>query len=524
MDPLLTSFEALVARQPEALAVVVGSSDPCVDLDAEDRSDASTGQRWTRADLDQAARELERRWARPGPTGTPSSGLAPGHVVVLNLPPGPGFLAAWIAIRRAGACALLADPGLTAAELERIQRTLPPDFRVVPREGRGERRTTVTGLDLDLEPVDRGDARQDPARPAALHAAAIVKLTSGTSGTPRGVIMLPEHLQVDGLQLQASMGFDGTDRFLCVIPFTHSYGFSLLPTSLFLFGCPLVIPGSLDPLECARREGATVLPGVPAWYRARLRLIDGNFHRNFRWPETLRLYCTAGEPMPSDVARAWRSASGRPIQALYGTSECGGIAFDRTGDSTEAGRVGTAVEGVELELLNEMETSVPSRSGTETTARGTVLVRSEGIAAGYWPASGVSDAHLRPAKPPQRLGSFQTEDIGRFHGAELELLGRLSAWINVSGKKVDPREVEATIALMDDVDEVAVYGFLDDSGVERVRAVVASSADTPPSYLTISSWCRRHLTAYKVPRSILVVRGLPRNERGKIDMRRLITP
>ena len=145
-----------------------------------------------------------------------------------------------------------------------------------------------------------------------------------------------------------------------------------------------------------------------------------------------------------------------------------------------------------------------------------VTVASAAVAAGYVP------------EPEARLagGVFVASDVavwvertgdggGELH--ELQLRGRLDDLINVKGKKVDPREVEGVLARLPGVEEAAVLGIpMPGREGEVVRAVVAC----PAGGLTVEAvvaWCREHLAAHKVPRSVVLLAHLPRNNRGKLD-------
>jgi long-chain acyl-CoA synthetase len=464
LDPFVRAFEAHAAARPRA-PVLHWSGGVC-----------------TRADLLARARVAGETLDR--------AGVGSGTVVALCAAPGPAFLAAWLALRAREACVLALEPSTAAEERERCLAALGAElvWEVGPEfqgQGRG------------LRPSGAPSAAQLPGVAALL-------LTSGSSGAPRAVALGADALAADGRQLASTMGLRGDDRLLSVLPWSHSYGFSLLPTSALLLGSTLVLPGEEDPREAAERAAATVLPSVPSWFRVQLAL------RGERpWPRSLRLFLSAGAVLPPAVARAWRAHTGRPIHVFYGSSEAGGITFDRRGDAGERGTVGTPVDGVQVELAPEAE---PGRGGT-------VRARSAAVALGYHP----SPAGGSPSDPAGRLGEgvFETEDLARWEDGELRLLGRRSEWINVKGHKVDPREVERTIAALPGVDEVIVIPReLPGGRGQSVRAVIASSAGAV-TYEQVIDWCRGKLAPHKVPRAVTVVRELPRTERGKVDRRAL---
>jgi acyl-coenzyme A synthetase/AMP-(fatty) acid ligase len=129
------------------------------------------------------------------------------------------------------------------------------------------------------------------------------------------------------------------------------------------------------------------------------------------------------------------------------------------------------------------------------------------VAAGYLPEPDGSLAG----------GRFRASDLGAWAGGELALRGRIDDLVNVKGKKVNPREVEAVLARLHGVVEVAVLGVPHPAtGSETLRAVVACSRGRL-NREEIVGWCREHLSGHKVPRSVILVDRLPRTARGKLD-------
>lgn len=462
----------------------------------------SPGREATVGEVDALAGAAERALVR--------GGVAEGALVALAAGNGPGFLAALLALWRRGSPALLLDfrapevEGLRAARflgaaaVLRTSSCWPQeegDFAISPVPVPG-----VAGGGLEA-------TGGRPFAPRALDGAAVVKLTSGSTGLPRGVATPAEALVADDAGLAASMGFRDGDRLLAAIPLSHSYGLSSLAMPALMRGTPLVLPageGPIEPLVAAERAGATVFPTVPAYVEGLLRLS----HRP-AWPGSLRLVITAGAPLAPTAARRFRETFGLPVHVFYGASECGGICYDREGGAGERGTVGTPVDGVEVRLEAPDGGQAPGDGEP-----GVVTVASRAVAWGYLP------------EPDPRLGGgrFRAGDLAVWAGeaggresGELALRGRVDDLINVKGKKVDPREVERVLAELEGVEEVAVLGVpLPERGSEMVRAVIAARAGRL-SQSAVLDWCKKHLAGHKVPRSVILLPELPRTDRGKLD-------
>lgn len=491
-DPIVQSFERTLRRDPLAPLVV------------------SPERRTTVEEVDALARAAGRALASPLGYRL----LPPGSAVGLVAANGPGFLASLLALRRAGLAAVLLDGQTPEAEALRIVRALGAAALLRCRCGWPQGPD-----DWRLARPEPEDGAPPPllSRPE-LPDLAVIKLTSGSTGLPRGIAAPAEALVADDANLTATMGIRPDDRLLTTIPLSHSYGLSSLAMPALLRGIPLVLPeaGTLfDPFEAVERAGATVFPTVPAYLDALLHLSEPP-----RRPPTLRLVLTAGAPLAPATAGRFRETFGLPVHVFYGASECGGICYDREGDAGERGTVGTPVEGVRVELAPTDQTDLtdptdyptdrsdPSDAGTP----GIVTVRSAAVAAGYLP------------DPDPRLaaGRFVGGDIAVWQDGELALCARLDDLVNVRGKKVNPREVEEVLCGLPGVAEAVVLGVPDPvrSG-ERLRAVIACE----PGRLSVNqvlAWSRERLAPHKVPRSVILVPELPRTPRGKLDRPALV--
>lgn len=484
-DPLLDAFDRLVLEAPTAPLLV------------------SPSHRVTVAQVDALARAAGRVVA----TGASGARGAIG----LQAANGPGFLAGLLALRRAGHPAVLLDRRTPDLERRRIAAEVGACSVLVCRCGWA---TGAEDYRLASSPPSSGSPTAFPA------GTAVVKVSSGSSGAARGIAVSSEALLADDRALTASMGIGGDDRLLATIPLSHSYGLSSLVVPALVRGTPLVLSdseGPFGPLAAAAEAGATVFPTVPAYLAALNRLSDPP-----PLPPSLRLVLTAGAPLPAETSARFRGLFGRAVHVFYGASESGGICYDRQGGAAERGTVGEPVDGVRVELVplqaGNGHDPGPGGIATAGSGRGRVIVRGPALALGYLPDPD-------PCLDGER---YVTDDLAVWKGGELALEGRLNDLINVKGKKVNPREVERVLTALGPVEEALVMAAAapgsqrgdDPDGAGRrsvrVRAVVAC----PPGTLDaaeVVAWCRQHLADHKVPRSVVLVEALPRNERGKID-------
>jgi long-chain acyl-CoA synthetase len=323
----------------------------------------------------------------------------------------------------------------------------------------------------------------------------LLKLTSGTTAAPRAIRFRSEQLLADCIQICNTMEIGPDDLNFGVIPLSHSYGFSNLVTPLLVRGVAMVLSRDRMPravLDDLARTNATVFPGMPVFYQAFSEM------ENAPALPKLRLCISAGAPLPLEVARKFREKFHRSIHSFYGSSECGGICYDRGARLEEPGFVGQAMRGTEIEMLDPDATA--SRIRIRTAAAGD----------GYFP---------EPDEAKLGGGFFLPDDLLSARDGGFRIVGRISDVINVAGKKVNPAEVEAELMRFPGVRGAIVFGRESTLRNEEVAACVATTETVQETELL--EFCRGRLNGWQVPKRIFFVDELPVNERGKISRREI---
>jgi long-chain acyl-CoA synthetase len=323
----------------------------------------------------------------------------------------------------------------------------------------------------------------------------LLKLTSGTTAAPRAIRFRSEQLLADCLQICETMGIGGDDLNFGVIPLSHSYGFSNLVTPLLVGGIAMVLSRDRMPravLDDLATSGATVFPGMPVFYQAFCEM------ENPPALPKLRLCISAGAPLPLDVAQKFREKFQRSIHSFYGSSECGGICYDREARLKEPRLVGPPMAGVTLEMLE------PGGSASR------IRIQSAAAGDGYFPDSDT-----------EKLGNgfFAPDDLLSRSADGFRIVGRVSDVINVAGKKVNPAEVEAELLRFDGVRAAVVFGR--ESVLRNEEVVACVAARTGIRETDLLEFCRHRLSGWQVPKRIFFVDEIPANERGKISRREL---
>jgi len=461
-DPILGAFAGLLEAAPGAAVI------------------ASSRHLSTRAAVAALARKAH--------SALEPEGLSPESLVGLSAPNGPGFLASLLALRGRRHAVLLLDPHAPEPEQRDIAQALGAEAIFICRQ--------AWPTDADAWIV-----RRIGGEPVHLPGIAVVKLTSGSSGMPRGVAVSAEALWADDAALAMSMDLRLDDRIVGAIPFSHSYGFASVVLPALIRGSLIALPdqpGPLAPLDAARQASASVFPTAPAYLQALLKMSQPP-----AWPESIRLVISASAPLRPASAARFREVYGQPVHVFYGATEVGGICYDREGNAGERGTVGTPVEGIRVDL--------ESLDGDDDR-KGVIVVTSPAAGQGYLP------------EPDARLigGRFESSDLAaRRHNGEIALLGRLDGLVNVKGKKVDPTEIEQTLLGLPGVEDVVALGVPASEGGGQLLRVVIACRPGRLAYEDVLAFCRARLAEHKVPRSVVLLAAIPRTPRDKIDRRAL---
>lgn len=329
-----------------------------------------------------------------------------------------------------------------------------------------------------LEPGQ--DRPQFPRPPENI---AHLKITSASTGPARLVAFTADQLAADARNIIDTMGLRRDWPNLGVISLAHSYGFSNLITPLLLHGIPLVVANSPLPesVGAALREiGNATLAGVPALWRAW-------FEAGVLSSQNVRLAISAGAPLSVSLERDIFDRCGIKVRNFYGSTECGGIAYDSSDKPrTDPGYAGLPMRNVKLSVADD----------------GCLEVHGDAVGETYWPQPDDRLAHRR----------FRTTDLAEIVDGGVYLRGRATDVINIAGRKISPETIETVLLKHPSVRSCVVFG-VPEKDRERIVACVAGESTTPDD---LKHFLLNHLPAWQVPRDFWFVKELPTDQRGKL--------
>jgi long-chain acyl-CoA synthetase len=459
-------------------------------------------------------RELNARASRLA-NAVRGQGVQAGERVALYLPNIPDFAVCYVAALKAGAVAVSVNSIFKADEvgfivndaearvlfttgdlLANVRRDDCPSLRHVvivegDRQGHpaiadwiAQGATEARAVDLD---------RDQPA---------VLLYTSGTTGVPKGATLTHGNVVFNDYACAHHMGVRHTDRLLLFLPLFHVFGQNAIMNAAFAACATVVLHRRFVPdqvLDSIQRERATMFFAVPTIF---INLLAMDLSR---WDlASVRYEFSAAATMPQEISRRWTERFGRPVFEGYGLTECSPFASYNHDFHHKFGSVGTAVENVELKILDEDGHELPRGEWGE------ICIQGPGVMKGYWRRPDDTAATIR-------RGWLRSGDIGTMDDeGYVFIVDRVKDMINVSGFKVWPAEVEQVLYRHPAVREAAIYGVSDPVRGEAVRASIVPREGAAVTAEEIIAFCRERMAVYKAPTAVELVRELPKSATGKI--------
>jgi benzoate-CoA ligase family protein len=456
-------------------------------------------------------------------SGLRELGVRPEERVVLVTSDRPETVITFLALLRMGAVAVPVSTMYKGAELGELLRdtrarvvVATGEFAAVTREAMAlapEAATlVVAGEDNAADARSWADVlaegqRAGPAAPYGtwFDSPGFWLYTSGTTGTPKAAMHRHGSIaRVCETYAHQVLGITPEDRCYSVAKLFFAYG---IGNSLF-FPFSVGATAILDPARATPAGAAARLAGDrpslffagPAFFAALLAAdVPAEAFAS------VRLATSAGEALPAEIYRRFTGRYGVDIIDGLGSTEALHIFISNRPGAVRPGTSGTVVPGYEARLVDD--NGEPVADGHP----GRLLVRGDSIATGYW--CRVATTRQVFAGEWLRTGDTYIRSADGFYTC----LGRTSDMIKAGGIWVSPTEVEARIVQHESVAECAVVGHRDADGLEEVVACVVPMPGQAVDGDELIAFCRDGLAAFKRPRQVLVLEGLPKTATGKIQ-------
>lgn len=481
-----------------------------LDTHAEVRPDApalidSTGARWSYADLDAAVEDIRAELS--------SLGVQRGDRVLLLLENSAAAVAVMFACSRMGATVIPVNARQTESEVARVIGHAEPMVAVMTTAAstdaanhaarlKAEEKTGAFGT-LGFAVTGESQPDNDPDL-------AVLLYTTGTTGTPKGVMITHDNLVYAGHAAREFRSLEPGHLVYGVAPMAHVIGLASMMTAVICTGATAWLEARFDVgrLYDALKQGVTHLPSVPQMHALLMSHVEEQGHTALNSPH-LRYVSSGGAPLDPAWKRKAEAFYGLPLQNGYGMTETTAathITSNALGDPDIS--VGPCLPGVEMKI----DTSVPG--GTEDS--GEVLVRGPNIMKGYYRnADATAEALIGD-------GWLRTGDLGEIDAqGRLHIRGRSKELIIHGGFNVYPPEVEAVLTDHPDVVQSAVVGQkvgFDEKPIGFVQVAPGTNLDEA----ALKAFAKERLAGYKRPVRIILADALPAAPTGKILKHKLL--
>lgn len=328
--------------------------------------------------------------------------------------------------------------------------------------------------------------------------------TSGTTGTPKGVIQTVQMSAVNAFHVSQAFGVTGGDTTLNFLPLFHTAGIQLVTLPTLIAGGTVIVMPAFDEVRALElMPRLDVFFGVPAVYQ-QLALNPAFDAANL---SRVRAWGCGGAPLP-DVLVERYAAKGVRVCNGYGMTETGPTAFVAAPEDalTKIGSVGKP------QIL--LEVRIVDAKGEEVAVgeSGEIWMRGPGVTPGYW---------KRPdetAKAINAEGWLKSGDIGRCDADGCYYVaGRIKEMYISGAENVYPAEIENVLARHPSVLEAAIIGVPDEKWGEVGHAFVMLRPNVAPlAAAEVIQFCRANLAGYKIPKHVTFVDEFPRTAAGKI--------
>ncbi|MFD9621947.1 amino acid adenylation domain-containing protein [Streptomyces virginiae] len=455
-------------------------------------------------------------------------GCETGQVVGVTGPRGIGFVVAMLGVLRSGATFFPLDPALPEGRRRQLLTVGKPTLFVRAEDSEGDADGSITaGL-----PAVRVDARtgllsSEPAQaalpPVSSRSSAYLFFTSGTTGTPRGVLGWHGALSHFLSWQSETFGISVEDR--CAQLTSASFDVMLRDTLLVLIsGGTLVVPEASDMLGgkavlgWLERERITVLHAAPTVLQS--WLLDAP--PESRLPN-LRWTFLAGEPLKASLVDSFRTRYPSKIVNLYGPTETTMAKFAYQipfGPLPPVLPVGSPLPQCQVIVTRDRVACGVGESGE-------IIIRTPFRTLGYLDDPEANEAAFfpNPHRADKRDLLYRTGDIGRLRPDGLvEIVGRADHQIKVSGVRIHPAEIENTLGQHHLVSACLVIAHKNSQDEYRLVAYVV--ADTTDATLggRLRQYLTDHLPHAMVPAEFVLLDRIPTNSNGKPDHAALPEP
>ena len=492
-----------------------------VDLHAAECPQASyliapeTGSVMTYADLQRASRDLAGYLH--------AHGVRPGDKVALYLHNGYQTARLLIGIMYAGCTAvplnLLAQPSQLQYVVEHSDTVLVfTSEELAPRLHEAltavARNVQIMVIDPDARSVCDGPGFPDADLPVREEDESLLMYTSGTTGTPKGVLHTQRSVVTGGLYTTGAHRLSHDDRVLCSLPLYHINGQIVTVVAPLVHGGSVVMPHRFSVStfwKLAAEHRCTWINVVPTII-AYLLNAPGPADQGLDL-QRVKFCRSASAPLPPELHRAFEERFGLSVIETFGMTETNAPCFTNPYDASarKMGSPGKAY-GNEAKIIDPL-TGVTQPAGVP----GEIMVRGENVMKCYYKDARTTEQTL------ERDGWLHSGDLGYFdEDGFLFVTGRIKELIIKGGENIAPREIDEALLKHPAVLEAAAVGIPDALYGQEIMACVVLKPGMGCTIEELKAFSEHELGSFKTPKVLKLVDTLPKGPSGKVQRLKLL--
>jgi long-chain acyl-CoA synthetase len=491
-------------------------------------------------------------------------GVKPDDRVALCLPNSPQFLVAEFAAWKAGAIACPFNPTYSDREMGEALRATGAETLIVLnrfynkvkgiQQGTSLRRIIATNIKEYLPPLlriaytflkeekegdritlDKGDYRftdllrqfRRAARPTVSVTPddpAVILMSGGTTGTPKGVVGVHRGMVVAGLQLQSWLRpamNEWTDTIMLPLPLFHTYANTGVQSLALINHNPIALIPNPREIRDVLKE---IIDVKPAFICTVPTLLNGIMNHPMAREgkvdfSSIKLCFSGAAALMAETKKRFEELTGGVIVEGYSLTEAQmAVIANPVRGEKKIGSVGMPLPDVHVTILDSEDGVTPVPRGEV----GEIVLRAPQLMQGYWRRPDDTSEMLRTNDRGERL--LFTGDLGYLdEDGYVFIVDRKKDLIKTCGFQVWPREIEEVISAHPAVAEVGVVGLPDQMRGETVKAWIVLRPGQTATGAELKSFCRERLAPYKVPGKYEFVPELPKTQVGKVLRRVLRT-
>ena len=347
-----------------------------------------------------------------------------------------------------------------------------------------------------------------------------LQYSSGTTGKPKGVILTNNNIVSNLKQINTWINGQFDNELQIIITALPLYHIFSLMANLFVFFLKghknILIPNARDIdglIKTMSKHDFTIFNGLNTLY---VHMLD---HPKFNTIANKKSYKTSlsgGMPINHKTYVEWLERTGCALKEGYGMTEMSpAISLNKFDDSENDyfGTSGYPIPSTEVSIRDIEDNSIELENGQE----GEIWLDGPQKSPGYWKDDENNESTY------SKDGWLKTGDIGYIDKkGRIVITDRIKNMIIVSGFNVYPREIENVITHMPNIKETAVIGINSESSGEKPLAFISlNNPNDKVNEKDIINYCKKHLANYKVPKKFIFVDSLPKNNTGKIALKKL---